>query len=295
MFVESYELIANNGDVLLFNANEIYLLNNTNFGNPDINYQNVRGYLQDSVNVQSFTTVPRTLTLNIYKPEVKTLKEYWDIREDLLKFMNPLNSPLKFRITRSDGTQRELRNIYPTNGVLFSNSDFTKWLINETIVLTANDPIWYNPTALTQTPSAVVTDDLVFPFSFGEGEGLLFGSFGSNYEFTITYNGQWKSYPVITLTGSYGTATLENTYTGAEIRLTQQIASGAERILTLDPSNFSIKDGSGNNKFNELSENSNIVDFYIKPFTSGNINITLTSVDGNSSVSFSVEETFLGI
>lgn len=292
---EAYEIIDRFGNSLNFSPQHIVIQGRQNYGNPTINYRETRGFNQDGLTIQSYTISQRTLNFRVVFPAQKddTKEDYWENRLELLSFFNPYSAPLKFRITKGDGTRYELREVWPTSGITMGNDiTMVNHLIDEAVSITAKDPIWYNVDGITDTPSATVNESLVFPIDFP----IDFGSSGRIFTTTISnYQGNYKSYPKITIDGGYNTATITNSWTNVSIVLFQQVLSGQWREINLDPANLYIRDQDGNNRFDELTIGSNLQDFYIKPFESGNITVSLLNGNVDSGVTVFYEERYLGI
>lgn len=69
---------------------------------------------------------------------------------------------------------------------------------------------------------------------------------------SITYTGEWATYPTIVITGPYTSLTLRNTTTGKAIKLGHPVAAGQTRTLTLTPGSPTVVDQAGVSKFSEL-------------------------------------------
>jgi hypothetical protein len=139
----------------------------------------------------------------------------------------------------------------------------------------------------------------VFPITFP----IVFSPDGTVYTATITYVGNWNSYPIVTLDGPYTSATIRNVSTGVSVVLFIAIGAGEQRIIDFTPGAQSVTDGSGNDKFGDLSPspNSDLVDFNIRPHPAvlngtNDIEVTLTGgAIGTSAATIDFNTRYLGI
>jgi len=139
---------------------------------------------------------------------------------------------------------------------------------------------------------------LIFPITFPI-------TFGTSDEFfttgNITYAGTWRTYPIITITGPYTRANIQQVTMGINIALSVAITAGETRIIDLTPGAQSITDGNGDNKFSDLGAGSDLVDFaiYPDPEVAGGIqSITaqlVGGVAGVSGASISYYERYFGL
>lgn len=81
--------------------------------------------------------------------------------------------------------------------------------------------------------SPAYTDRLIFPFSFGSEQIAI--------EQTITYNGNYKSYPYILIRGPLTYPIITNVTTGEQIALTYAVSAGETVTIDLDYNNQGIK------------------------------------------------------
>lgn len=270
-----------------------------NYGMPDVSYQTRKGYKQDGETVVDYTIGTRSIPIQLYWSGACKRSTYWANRAALLDFLRPnRGGALTLEVRQSGGNRRALK-VYPAPGPTFAptSPDTNNWEIDEGLSFIAYDPIWYNPAQASTTVSGTAASSLIFPITFP----ITFSPDGTTYTSTITYAGTWKTYPVITLTGPYTSATIQNTSTNITVRMLTAVGIGQSRILTFTPGSQSIVDGSGVNKFSELSDDSNIVDFNIRPSpeVSGGTNtivVTLTGgVVGTSAVTIAYYTRYIGI
>ena len=291
---ESYRFENEQGVFLDFEASELNLLVATTLGTAPIEYSTTRGIGQDGNTVQRFRLNNRSLNVAIFVDghKFKTKAEYHAFRNDLHQLFNPL-SRLTLTITRLDGSRRQLTNIYPSSGISFVDNEAENggWNIRETVGLTAYTPYFVNPETVVYNVAPSINDELVFPIDFS----IFFGNAGTSFTQSIDYDGSWISYPTITVTGPYNTCTITNVWNSSTINFFLPVGANQQRIITLNPAITTIVDQNGINRIGEITEESNLVDFYINPTQENVISVGLIGTDVTSSVQIDVQETFIGI
>lgn len=260
------------------------------YGAPPINYITQRGYKQHGETKLDYLLDPRILTIEFWKKPACDRVTYWQNRAALHDLLRPnRGGSLELTLTIPDGSQRSIL-LDPTPGAVFNTSqqEDNNWEIDEVLDFIAFNPVWYNP-SITVTAVAQDTDqELVFPITFP----IMFGPGGVTYSTTITYVGNWQTYPIMTITGPYTSLTLTNTVTGAVITLEVPIGVSQSRILDLTPGAISIVDENGVSAFGDLGEDSNLVDFTIEPHPiapNGNNEIRAMIVGATPDTTFTIK------
>lgn len=232
-----------------------------NYGAPPIEYKTRRGYKQDGETEIDYTVRARSLTIELWRAPACSRIEYWQNRAELHNFLRPnRGGPMEIILTTPDGEQRALK--VRAQGPEFPvDIDDNAWHIDEAIEFIAYDPIWYDPTQTVYAAPSAIDSELVFPIDFP----IWFGTGGSAFQADIVYVGTWRSYPILTLTGPYTFATIENLATNVAIYLTVPVPAGETRIVNLTPGSLGIVDQNGNNKFGELGPDSDLVNFNLRP------------------------------
>lgn len=281
----------------LFLSGDWSLLDRGNYGSPPINWQTESYYQGHGERVVDYRLNPRAIGLTIVHNGRGTRGDYWDNRKKLLDFMRPNYArATKLVIVNADGEQRAI-DVRAEPGASFEPSNDASFVINQTVQLIAHNPFWYNPSISQPAISSSVDDHLVYPITFP----IEFGSSGTLYTTgDLAYSGTWRTYPKITINGAYSQATITNTGTGIELQLINSISSGEQRVIEFDPEiGRGVVDGSGLNKMSDLSISSNLVDFYIVPWSeltsTQKIEVSLTSTNGTSSVSVEYYTRYYGI
>ena len=254
-------LTSYDGRKFYFPDDEQVFMSYGNYGMPPIEYQTRRGYKQDGATVLDYQLGVRAMTVNLVQGGRCTRKKYWQYRDSLIDFLRPnRGGPLTLELRRAGNTRRAIT-VY-ADGPQFApeSPDTNHFDIDETITLTAYDPIWYDPTQNTVSFNGVAASQLVFPATFP----ISFSPDGVTFTTNVTYTGTYVSYPVITITAPYNSCLIENVTTGVRFSFNIPLTSG-QRIVTLTPGSQSIVDASGVDKFSELADDSNLVDFNLRP------------------------------
>lgn len=283
---------------------DVYLQGFVNYGMAEPNYVTQRGYVQSGETVRSFTLNPRTISINIFTKarQGATRTDYWDDRARILDIFRPnrganrLNQ-LSLTIRREDGSRRKIACFYES-GLEFEdvNKDANAFRVLATVTLFCPTPIWYDADIITLDVESAQATQLVFPISFP----ITFGVSGTQFKTgNLNYQGTWRSYPTITISGPYQSATL--ILNNASIRLFNPITKGEQRIIALSESGFSITDADGNDAFNDV-QRGDIVNFFIRPSdqladgVTQEISVTLVGgVDSTSSVTITYSTAYIGL
>lgn len=257
-----------------------------NFGAPPTDFQTRRGYQQDGVLEVNLTLQPRPVNMMLWSAPGCDRQAYWNTRNSLHEFLRPnRNGPMILTLKQPGGNRRSLT-VRAHPGLVFPPTpvDDNSWNVNEPIEFMAFDPLWFDPAQSVTTQVSTADTDLIFPITFITGSKIVFGVSGAVSKVTVTYVGTWESYPVITLTGPYTSATISNVTTAVSFTLNIPISAGEQRIINLAPGMQQISDASGNNKFAELGPNSNLVDFNIRPDpeVAGGINVIQSQFIGGT-------------
>ena len=293
---EVFQLTNAAGNVLEFNQ-AIYLPVYTNFGVPRVNYITRQGYKQDGSTPLDAILGERFLSITLFHEETLTRDAWWELRRSLVQFFRPeIGKPITLTILQPSGKLFSI-DVYADPGPEFATPiESNEWNLQERIALRAFNPLWFKSPSISNDLVATEDTQLVFPITFPITFGIAGVAFTTG---DLNYQGSWKSYPKITLTGPYTTATLRLINTDISIQLLSAIVIGQKRILDTDPSRISLVDELGNSRFNELSLPSNILDFFIPASPEGLtevINITLLNgIVDTSGVLIEYRENYLGI
>lgn len=287
------------GNELFFGDQDVKLLAYGNLGASPTNFITRKGYKQNSVTEVDFLLQPRTISVELWRSPACDRQTYWDNRAALHEFLRPnRNGPLTFTLRTPNGDLRSII-VRADPGMVFPpQSNNNNWNLQETFDFIAFDPTFFNAAQALLTLTAASQLQLIFPITFPI-------TFGTSDEFlstgVINYEGTWKSYPTITLTGPYTRAVIVNVTTGVTIFMSVAILAGEQRIINLTPGQQSITDANGNNKFSDLGVGTNLINFALLPdpeVTDGQQEITIQLVDGvagQSAASLSYYERFFAL
>lgn len=282
-------------------GDSLFAISYGNYGMPPVEYLTRRGYKQDGSTVIDYTVNDRSILITFYQVTACTREQYWQYRAALIDFFRPnRGGALTLLVREAGGNKRSLK-IYAAPGFVFAPTapDESGFVLQEAITFIAYDPIWYDPTTAVVALTGIAANQLVFPITFP----IVFSPDGTTYSTSITYTGNWNSYPLITLDGPYSSATITNVSTGVSVVLFVPIAAGEQRVIDFTPGAQSVTDGNGNDRFGDLSPspNSNLVDFNIRPdpLVPNGVNVievTLVGgLAGTSAVTIDYNERYIGI
>lgn len=206
------QLTTFDGNLLIFNDEIVKCTAYGGFGAPPTDYQTRRGYKQDGATEVGFTLSPRTISLNIYRVATCDRQAYWDNRLAIHEFFRPnRNGPMTLTLRTPNGDMRSLI-IRAEPGFVLPPVNTNNWDIQEDLDFIAFDPVWFATGATEYELTAETQVQLVFPITFP----IVFGTSDRWLTTgTITYEGTWRSFPTITLTGPYTRAQILNVTTGA--------------------------------------------------------------------------------
>lgn len=269
------------GNELFFTDTDVKLLAYGNLGAPPTQFITRRGYKQNGQTEVDFLLNSRSITVELWHSATADRQEYWDNRKALHDFLRPnRNGPLTFTLRTPNGNLRAII-VRADPGMVFPpQSGNNNWAVDESFDFIAFDPTFFNAAQVESVLTASSQLQLIFPITFPI-------TFGTSDEYlstgVINYEGTWKSYPIIALTGPYTRAVITNQAAGAVIFMTVAIVAGEQRIINLTPGSQSITDAAGNNKFSDLGVGTNLIDFALFPdpqVPNGQQEITVQLVNG---------------
>lgn len=278
-----HKITTFDGEELVFPDESNRLLAYIGYGAPPIEFITQRGYKQHGETKLDYLLSPRAVTLELWQKPACDRATYWQNRLALHNLLRPnRGGPLELTLIIPDGTQRSIL-LDPNPGAIFDTpqTDDNNWSINETLDFIAFNPIWYNADATVLSLAEDADQDLIFPITFP----IFFGPGGVTFTADITYTGTWQEYPILTIEGPYNTVDIVNVTTGAVIGFFIPILPDQSRIVTLTPGGISVVDQDGVKRFDELTAESNLVDFVINPdpIAPGGVNELQARMTGVSS------------
>lgn len=257
--IESFD-----GLELEFPDPEIRLISYGGFGAPPTQFITRRGYkMNGQVFIDSLLN-ERRIEVDFWHSPACNRQDYWNTRATLHNILRPnRGGMLTLTLYQPGGNQRAIK-VFADPGFEFPPERDNNWSIREQLSFVALDPIWFDPdtTSTDYAMTGQVNTDLVFPITFP----IQFGTSGLIFSTgSITYPGTWKTYPTFTITGPYTSVSIINMQTNAVLTMVVPINAGETRIIDLTPGSQRVEDINGVSRFNELGEDSNLIDLNIRP------------------------------
>jgi hypothetical protein len=265
------------------------------FGMAPLHRITQRGPMQQGDTDEDFRLDPRILQLPLIV-RCDTLSAYYQSREKILNIFTPSNVAGELTVTRPDGAQRSIL-CKTLGGLTYDYSPSDGYAIRTVVQLRADDPTWYNPAPVTTVISPAVAGTpmaipLVMPFTMGTST--------INTTMSITYDGNWLSYPVITATGSITNLTITNNTTGLSIVVSGNIPAGRVWTFDLRYGYKTVYDDLGVNQISTITTASNLATFALvsaPTAVSGvnSISLSSTAVGSGATVQFTYYNRYIGI
>lgn len=265
------------------------------FGMAPLHRITNRGPMQQGDTDEDFRLDPRIMQLPLIV-SCYSLAAYYDARAKLLSVFSPSNVVGVLTVTLPNGAQRAI-NTKVLGGLTFDYQPSDGYTLRTVIQLRADDPTWYDPAAEIVTVSPAVAGTamaipLTIPFTLGTST--------INSTSTITYEGSWISYPIITAVGAITNLTIVNNTTGLQIVTSGTIAAGRTWTFNLLYGYKTVYDDLGNNQISTVTTASQLATFALvsAPTAVGGVNsisITGTGVGSGASVYFTYYKRYIGI
>lgn len=247
-----------------------WILSQSGWGTPPIDYITQRGPFQDGETVRDFFLRPRTIQF-LLRQLFCDRDAFWAGRAGLLDAIRPnrqtvdtATDPGTLRRVASDGSVRDI-NVFIAQGPRFEPRDtrrWDEWNFQEVLRFTAFDPVIFDPTRIdTVLGLAVAPLSLVFPITFP----ITFGSGFVDDTVNVTYIGTWKSFPIIVVTGPLNDFEIVNNTTGEKIEVTFDIPLGDTLIIDLTYGVKTIVNGGGTNRIGTLTTDSDLATWHLAP------------------------------
>jgi len=276
-------------------------------GLPSPEYDTTRGPYQHGVNVLGIREPQREIDL-VLRWNACSRDEYWTMRHTLINYLRPnrtnLNnsSPGVLRRILSNGEIFDL-DCYLTRGPKWAYPrNWDHWSIQESLKFTAFNPVLYNPTTkagLVQdfTPSfnPNIIIPLMFTFTFGETSPSITKSI------SISYLGNWESFPAIIINGPYTAVSIQHQTTLDKVALNNYSSpTGETTTIDLTYGKKTILTNSGVSLLGYVTQDSDLSAFSIQPDpeVAGGINAFDVTVSGGSSdtlIQMQYKDRYIGI
>lgn len=232
-------------------------LGDQGFGMAPMQRITQRGPLQQGDTDVGYRLDPRIIQLPLLV-EAMTMDAGYTARKGLLKIFTPANGAGILRVT-TDLYDRAIL-VVPMGGLDFNQDPQGGYHIRTVVQLRAADPTWYDPTIVNaaQTPTITGTPTpvpLTIPWTAGSS------SIDSTLNFT--YDGDFISYPIISVTGPITNLLITHTTTGYAIGVSGTIPAGDTWTFDLRYGQKTVTDQTGTNEIANLTSGSSLADFAI--------------------------------
>ena len=279
--IENYTFITPDGvEFNLLNSARC-ILSMTGSGMPPVKYLTEQGPLQHGVNVIDYRLQQRVIQL-LLREDTCSRTEWWAARHRLLDMLRPNRQTIghmdsgHFRITRPDGTQRQI-DCWIESGPSFeprSLDQWDEWGIQETIRFIAPYPQFYDPTRqCVDLVPLVLPRELVFPIIFRDpvfypgGYELVFSGteVSASASADVPYAGNWPDFPSFQIYGPLTRPTVYNDITGEFISLNTTIALGEVITVALPPGAKQVFSSTRQNIIGTVTDQSKLATFHLEP------------------------------
>ena len=287
--------IVNGIETVLDDRDTSILLAHDGFGMPDFHRLEERGPQQHGVTDRGYRLDARTINLAL-GINGSTLAEFYQKRSELLNIFKPSNTPgvLKWE---HDGVVRQIRG-FAVGGLQYSGNDQEYLYQKAVVTIKCPDPTWYDPTGVGLNFTMGGGDDT---FEVPTVIPMTVGASSIDDSQSIDYEGTVEAYPTIRIDGPITNPVISNDATGDKLDFTGYTISGSDYyIIDLLYGYKTVLDSSGVNKISELSNDSDLATFSIKPDPDvvggiNSIHVTGTSITADTRVSINFYERYLGI
>lgn len=265
------EAIAQGVAYNLSNREHYIHLQNSDFGMSPVLRNKEQGPSQHGQTDVGFRLRPRTVSL-VLMLLADDEDEYFERRDELLQIFAPREDPIQLRLTYgSTGKVRQL-DAHFKDDLGFPTSSRSGYIHKVGVALEADDPTWYDPTLVS------------VPFSLGGGGDafnvpvaipLQVGASTLDVTTTVTYDGTWRTSPVVTIVGPITGPIIENTTTGETLDFTgTTISAGQSYTIDTRYGHKTVVDQSGANRIANLTNDSDLATFHLASRTevSGGLN-----------------------
>lgn len=309
---EFTQLITPDGTTFNFDAQDKFLISETGYGMPPINYITQKGPYQHGETVIDYRLQPRTIQL-VHRHNACSRTDFYNNRATLLNMLRPNRqtsgtlTPSTLRKILPDGSRRDLKVVISQGPefVASQQGQWDEWSFMETLRFTAYDPIFYEPTQQSTTLTVGTPINLwEFPLEFPSpmGRNFVFGnpSTAGHYT-TIAYTGTWLTYPGFVLTGPMDGPTIKNYSTGETIALLYNLSNGETLTINLDYGVKSVTSDIAGNVLWCVKDASDFSTFHLAPTpeASGGNNVILVDAGnwktGVSSIAISYYRRYIGL
>jgi hypothetical protein len=287
--------IVNNVSYSLDDGTYCYWTGDDGLGMAPMHRLSERGPLQHGITDRGYRLDPRTVRL-VLDITASTQADWESKRSSLLDIFKPSNTAMALELAFSAATYR--LDCHYIGQMTMPSSERYRWNQTVLVELLAPDPTFYNPTLVESF------------FALGGGEDKLevpmevpmkVGTTSLNSSKTITYTGDFRAYPIITVYGPITSPVITNATTGDKLDFTgTTIAAGDWYEIDCRYGYKTVVDQDDANVISNLTDDSDIATFSIEPdpdATDGinTLTVTGTSVTAATNVRVAYYTRFLGV
>lgn len=275
------ELIRNSETFSLstFITQGVMRLGESGVGLPPVRRLVERGPQQHGDTDVGYRLDARTISLVLLADGMDDLNDYWSLRRSLQRILKPSGIPLSLRYTLPTGEVRQIDVAY-AGGLDFNSVDRFGTMHRAAIQLRAADPVWYNPVGTTiafALPTGVHTWGIPWAIPWGIGTTTLSSTLA------VTNNGDWESYPIITIIGPITSPMIANTTTSETLDFTGwTITSGTTITIDTRYGYKTVTDQTGTSHIDKLSSSSDLATFKIAAAPDAPSGVNTLTVNGSS-------------
>jgi hypothetical protein len=270
-----------------------YELGHDGLGQPPMHVLSERGPLQDGITYRGYRLDERLIMVSI-KIKGTSVEDYYLKRQMLDKIFRPSNTLRKFRWTQGSLVRQE--DAICIGGLEWAATGRQHLVHSAVLTLLCPDPRWYDPTInLVEIGLGGGSGTFEIPFTipFEVGASTI------DTTHAINYAGNVKSYPTIRITGPITNAYIENEELGVALDFDgYTISAGDYYEIDLGYADNTVVDSTGANKKGELSNDSDLVGFYIDPEVGGGVNtlrVTGSAISEATKISVSYYDYYIGV
>ncbi len=270
-----------------------------NLASPDLHILSERGPLQDGASDLGFRYDPRVFTIQLLA-NANSAAALYSKRQQLINIFkrSAPSTPLKLRFDLPDGSSRQIDCQIIGRLKMDASDRVGLFAQNVFATLWAGDPMFYDPAPVTTNfgiagGGSTMNVPLVVPWNIGSST--------LNQTLTVPYLGNFKSNPVIRITGPITNPVITNLMTGEKLDFTGiTIPAGTTYIIDTRYGYKTVVDQTGANQINKLTSDSNLTSFHLEvdPLAGGGLNsirATGTVVNAATTVYMIYYNRYLGI
>jgi len=292
----SIDLIRNSVVTCLSDGSPFSVVGDDGWGMAPVERLTDRGPLQHGDSDYDLRLKPRIGRLKLlFNPGPREQQSHWDLRATLLRLFRPTRSPLKLRWSSIDGKVRQI-DVHYLDSMGFGSSDRMGYSQAAVIELRAADPTFYDPTVVGYTFGVNAgTTGWAYPITFPEG----FGSSTVAQTRAITYNGTWRTSPIVTIKGPVTNPVITNMMTGDKLDFTGlTIGSGTTYTIDCRAGVKTVLDQLGASQIANLTDDSDLATFSLEAEAVDGINtiaVTGSAANATTEVYLQYYERYIGI